>query len=391
MNSIPVALAAGALILAAVPAALFLLNLLFYRRPREQSPGDPALPLVSVLIPARNEEATIAAALESVLSSRDVPFEVVVLDDHSTDATQRIVTEFAGRHPQVRLIQGRTLPDDWCGKQHACWQLAGAARGEFLVFMDADVRLEPDGLTRMAAFLQRRPQVHLASGVPRQITVTWAEKLVLPLIHFVLLGFLPLAAARWSRWSAFAAGCGQLFIARRAAYFAMGGHSVIRKSLHDGITLPRAFRRAGFQSDLFDATDVARCRMYHGTRQVFEGLMKNAGEAMANPAAILPWTILLGAGQVLPWLLLLAAPWLPPTATFVALVALALGWGTRWLAVGRFRLSAWGALWHPVGVAILLGLQWIALRRSFGGRPLEWRGRRYPAHSNLAGGKPVPS
>ncbi len=114
------------------------------------------------------------------------------------------------------------------------------------------------------------------------------ERLVIPLIHFVLLGFLPLARMRASRSPAYAAGCGQLFLARREAYEKMGGHAVIRTSLHDGLTLPAAFRRAGLATDLFDATDVASCRMYHGAGELWRGLAKNATEGIAHPARIGP-------------------------------------------------------------------------------------------------------
>lgn len=180
--------------------------------------------------------------------------------------------------------------------------------------MDADVRLAPDALARMVSFMWRqasvpavaggfqppestvrtagdspenqcastqttlsppgwkpgstagrdaRRYVALASGVPRQELGTFSERLLLPLIHFVLLGYLPMFMMRWTRRAGFSAGCGQLFIAQAEAYHASGGHSAIRATLHDGVKLPRAFRRAGFQTDLLDATDIATCRMYH--------------------------------------------------------------------------------------------------------------------------------
>src|SRR5205807_74198 len=118
----------------------------------------------------------------------------------------------------------------------------------------------------------------LVSGIPRQETGTFFERLLIPLIHFILLGFLPMKRMRSTRKPAYAAGCGQLFLARRMAYDAMGGHAIIRSSLHDGLTLPRAFRRAGFQTDLCDATDLATCRMYCGAGEVWHGLAKNATE-----------------------------------------------------------------------------------------------------------------
>lgn len=388
------ALVLASFILAAIPAALFLVNLIAYRRlpaPGHPNRRDERLatgPAVSVLIPARNEETSIAGAVESVLASRQVTLEVIVLDDHSTDRTGSLVDRLAAGDPRVRRVQGRRLPAGWCGKQHACWQLAREARHDLLVFMDADVRLAPDALARMARFLEDRGSVHLASGVPRQLTGGWLERLLIPLIHFVLLGFLPMPVARRSRWTAFAAGCGQLMVARRAAYFAADGHRSIRASLHDGVKLPRSFRAAGFQTDLFDATDLATCRMYTSAGEVWRGLAKNATEGMAQPAAIVPWTALLLGGQVMPWILLPVVYLVAPALTGWAMAAAVLGVLTRGLAAWRFRQSGWGALLHPVGVSLLVAIQWQALFRKWRGRPMEWRGRQYgPA----AGGRPVAS
>ena len=154
------------------------------------------------------------------------------------------------------------MPAGWCGKQHACHVLAQRARHPLLVFIDADVRLAPDALARMAGFMEHS-DVALASGVPFQELGTFSERLLIPLIHFILLGFLPMHLMRRTRLPALSAGCGQLFIARRDGYEQCGGHARLRDSLHDGIKLPRIFRRAGFATALFDATDLASCRMYH--------------------------------------------------------------------------------------------------------------------------------
>ncbi len=220
--------------------------------------------------------------------------------------------------------------------------------------------------------MQRHP-VGLASGFPRQIVVTWSERLVLPLIHFLLLGYLPIARMRRSAAVSLGAGCGQLFIARRADYERAGGHGAIRASMHDGITLPRAFRRAGSMTDLFDATEFATCRMYANAADLWEGLGKNAAEGMATPRALPVWTVLLAGGHVLPAVLMLFMPSTP------ALLALVLPIGLRLILAQRFRQPAVSALLHPVGVLALLAVQWAALLRVARGRPATWRGRAYPA------------
>ncbi|MBL9126968.1 MAG: glycosyltransferase [Verrucomicrobiales bacterium] len=395
------------LALAVLPALLVLVNLSAYRRLPSISgrPKDPARPStnssdtatggrtrLSVLIPARNEEATIVPALRAVLRNPDPDLEVLVLDDHSTDATAARIEEVRSEDPRVRRVVGKDLPQGWCGKQHACWQLAQAARGDVFVFLDADVRLAPDALHRLAAHLDAHPDLRLLSGVPAQITRTFAEKLLIPLIHFVLLGYLPMPAARKLRWAAFGAGCGQLFVAGRDAYFAVDGHRGIRDSLHDGVQLPRAFRRGGFDTDLVDATDLASCRMYSNAREVWTGLGKNATEGMAHPAAILPWTVLLLGGHVLPWCLLILGTVIPVSnAAFgAALAGAGLGLGTRLVLAARFRQSFAGALAHPLGIAALVAIQWQALLRRWRGRPMEWRGRRY-GHPVRLRANPSPS
>lgn len=367
-----------ALVLAAIPAALFVVNLLFYRR-TAPVPSSSRAEALSVLIPARNEQGNIRATLEAVLANRNADFEVIVLDDHSTDQTAAIVEAFARRDSRVRLESAPPLPPGWCGKQHACHVLAGLARNPLLVFIDADVRLAPDALSKMAGFMKSRSEVALASGVPRQELGTFSERLLLPLIHFVLLGYLPMAFMRWTKMVGFSAGCGQLFIARAEAYRATGGHANIRSTLHDGVKLPRLFRRAGFRTDLFDATDIATCRMYHTNAETWRGLGKNATEGLGAPGTIVPMTILLLGGQVLPLLVLMLALNLNSNVLPLATVATALVYLPRLLAVWRFRQPLGSALLHPVGVMTLLAIQWAALLRQWRGKPSEWKGRQYGA------------
>lgn len=372
-----------ALGLATLPAALLLLNLLVYRRlPQAGSDSrEPGTPGISILIPVRNEEEAIAGALQSILTHPAPSLEVLVLDDHSTDATASIVRSIATADPRVRLVQGAPLPPGWCGKQHACWQLAHEAAHDNLVFLDADVRLLPGAIRRISQLLQKRPHIHLFSGVPRQITGSFLERLLIPLIHFILLGYLPIPFSRLSRNPAFAAGCGQLFIARRPAYLAVDGHRSIRSSLHDGVKLPRTFRAGGWQTDLLDATDLAECRMYRNASEVWRGLGKNAIEGLAHPAAIVPWSILLLGGQVLPWVLLLEALVSSPAHLTPAALVAGLTLFPRLLAAARFRQSWIGAALHPLGILLLVTIQWCALFRHWRGRPSEWRGRHYAAAS----------
>lgn len=367
-------LAISCAVCALLPALVFRRNLALYAPP----PAAGSSAAISILIPARDEEGSIGGAVEAALASRGVEIEVIVLDDHSADRTAAIVREIAARDPRVRLEPAPPLPAGWNGKMHACSVLAGLARHPLLLFVDADVRLAPDGAARAAAFLAASG-ADLASGVPRQETVSFLERLLIPLIHFVLLGFLPVARMRRSLHPAYGVGCGQFFLARREAYEKAGGHAAIHASIHDGVDLPRAFRRAGLATDLFDATEIASCRMYRDAGEVWRGLGKNATQGLAAPEKIVPATVLLLAGQVMPPVLLaLALAGLLPMAVSVpAGIGALAAWWPRLAAVRRFRQPLDGALLHPLAIVIFLVLQWTALGAKLLGRPARWKGRAY--------------
>lgn len=371
-------LSAVAASLAALPALLTLTNLRAFAR-TPQPTGATPLPAVSVLVPARNEEAAIGRLCRDVLASTGVDLELVILDDDSRDDTAAIVNEIAATDPRVRLVQGRTLPAGWCGKQHACWQLAQAARHDAWVFLDVDVSPTPDAVARAVAFLDASGAA-LAGGFPRQLTGSVLEWLLLPLIQFILLGFLPLGRARRDNSPGLAAGCGQFFVTRRADYERSGGHAAIRASLHDGIKLPRAYRHAGLKTDVFDASDIAACRMYTRSIDVWRGLGKNATEGIGSPGTIIPFTLLLAGGQILPIALIaagLATGWRgwPGWGIACAAVATGLSFLPRLLETPRFRQSWASAIAHPLGVAVFLAIQWWALARRVLGLKTSWRGR----------------
>ena len=376
------------------PAVLFSSNLRRFRAP------EPAYPTerfpVSVLIPARNEEANIGAALGCVLASRGVDLQVLVLDDDSTDRTGEIVRGLASIDRRLQLVEGRGLPPGWNGKQHACWTLANEASQGLLVFLDADVRIEPELLVRMAAFRAARSAA-LVSGFPRLITITWLENLLLPLIHFILLGFLPMGAMRKTTAPSAAAGCGQFLLVEREAYFRSGGHHAIRETMHDGLLLPRVLRRAGYGTDIADITELASVRMYDSAAKVWSGLAKNATEGIATLGKIVPLSLILLLGQVVPVVLLIlfgigslfayfaAAPHVSAALSLGSLAVIGLSvvasYIPRLLAVGRFQQPLRSALLHPVGILLLLSIQWYALARKLFGKPVGWRQRTYSSES----------
>ncbi len=376
MTEMDIALSVTAIIacvFAAIPAVLTWQNLKIFRTSPKAEFPEP----VSVLVPARNEERVLDGFIRNVLASQGVELELVVLDDASTDSTAERVSQWSDCDPRVRLVHGKKLPQGWCGKQHACYQLAESARFDTFLFLDADVTVQPDAIARSVAFLNQS-KIDLGSGFPHQETPTVAGWLLLPLIHFVLLGYLPLSRSRLSNDPSLAAGCGQLFITTRSAYYAAGGHAVIKSSLHDGIMLPRAFRKAGLRTDIFDASDIASCRMYETNRDVLQGITKNATEGIGAPKTIVPFTILLGGGVIAPTLLLacmftgISQSWITMIGT---LSGLALSYFPRIMTLSRFRQSTGSVCFHPLAVGMFLTVQWFALGRRMLGIKTSWKGR----------------
>jgi hypothetical protein len=240
----------------------------------------------------------------------------------------------------------------------------------------------------MSAFLDSSGAA-LVSGFPRQVTETWMERLVIPLMPWLIVGYLPLIQMRKSLQPGLGAGCGQWFMTTRTAYRQVGGHGhpMVRSSFHDGVKLPRAYRRSGLKTDLTDASAVAHCRMYRSASQVWFGLAKNAGEGLGGAVSIWIWTLLLGGGHVLPMLLAVATL---PSLSF-AWLQRAIGGLLTWIllanvlslmprfAVARATNSSLLTVpFHSVGVAVLMAIQWYAWGCRLLGRPVAWKGRPQP-------------
>jgi len=381
-------LAILSLVLACLPAIMFAKNLpafLFPVPSQNQKAGmadrsDPqadnsGLSGVSVLIPARDEQDGIAASVNAALRSQDVDVEVLVLDDHSTDRTAQIVQQIAELDSRVRYLMGQELPAGWNGKQFGCKQLSEAAQYSMLVFIDADVRLKSDALQRLVTCYDSIG-VGLLSVFPHQETETILEKWIIPLMHYVLLGFCPLHRMRMDSSPALAAGCGQLFVTKQDAYRQAGTHAAISGSRHDGVKLPRAYREAGLMTDVYDGQEFADCRMYHSAKEVMRGVLKNATEGLAGPKLIFPFTILLIGGSVLPVVLLaISLAFGDSVAAVVGGAAVVAGHFPRLLAAMRLSQSWLGVFCHAPATLLFVILQWIAFLSHLAGRQVAWRGR----------------
>ncbi|WP_277188469.1 glycosyltransferase [Meiothermus ruber] len=226
---------------------------------------------VSLLIPARNEAHNLEQTLKGFLA-QEVD-EILVLDDGSSDATPQVVARAALQDPRLRLISGAPKPEGWMGKTWACQQLAEAARGGLLIFTDADVRWKAGGVRALVGAMTRE-RADLFSVYPRQITPTLPERVLLPLIDDVLMGYLPYPLLKTPFPSAAAAN-GQVMAFRREAYWACGGHAGVRGEVLEDVRLAQRLKASGGRLRLALGDDLIGVRMYRTYAEIVEGLGKN--------------------------------------------------------------------------------------------------------------------
>ena len=362
-----------ALVCSFIPCLMTVWNHLVFRKP-PASTTDRQYE-ISILIPARNEEANIESAVHAALEATNTKVEVIVLDDHSTDRTRELVNRIVNIDDRVRLESAPSLPDGWCGKQHACFRLSEHARYPLMLFVDADVTMSKEAPSRLAAFMDLQ-KADLVSAFPHQVTETFFEKLLIPLIEFILLGYLPIQIGRYFQHPGFGAGCGQVFLAKKQAYQEVGGHGSIKASMHDGVKLPRAFRLAGFKTDLCAGNSIISCRMYQNAPETWAGLLKNAHEGVASAGSIIPFSFLLIGSALLPLTLLIPA--FMNVSGFpisIVLITCLLAFLPRALNKFRFNQSWLGLLLHPLAIILFLIIQWQSFTRIRFGKKPTWKGR----------------
>ena len=357
-------------------------------RSLDDEPADPPHdpPLVSLVIPARNEARNIAPCVESALASSYPRLEVIVVDDHSTDATAEIVHAIAAGDPRLRVITPSPLPDGWFGKQWACAAGAGMARGEILAFMDADTRQAPDLVTRTVNAMLARGADLLSVAGTQELGSFW-ERMIQPQIFSIMLQrYGGTELVNRSRRVTEKIANGQCLWVRRSAYDAMGGHGAVKHEVAEDLALAQHWFGAGRNVALVLGLEQLSTRMYTSLRELIDGWGKNiyAGGRKAMPfgavgRAIYPLAL------VAPSLISLVPPIVlalgllgvvGPTAQ--AWAAIATGANLVWwlLVYAWLRLSPLYALLHPLGAAMVL---YIALGAIARGRRVRWKEREYRA------------
>jgi chlorobactene glucosyltransferase len=338
---------------------------------RNKTAISPAsTPFVSILIPARNEADVIGATVEAFLRQTYASFELLILDDNSDDNTAEIARSAADGDDRLRLFTGKPLPPGWLGKNWACHQLSQVAQGEILIFCDADVAWQPDALAALIDLMERN-QADLQTVWSTQDTVTWAERLTVPLMALAIMGYLPVFMAHFSPWAAFAAANGQCLAFRRHAYETSGGHSAVRDTIVEDIMLARRIKQNRLRLRMADGNQLIRCRMYHDWREVRDGYAKNIlagyGDRVVflGLATLFHWLVFL-----LPWIVLLL-----PGFQLWGLSLILLGILARGLTAAATHQRIQDALLMPISALLMtrIAAQAVWWRRRYGGP--RWKGR----------------
>jgi chlorobactene glucosyltransferase len=368
-------------------------NLRAFHRLSDYAPvSSDRYPFVSVLVPARNEERSIGACLDSLLNQTYPSYEVLVLDDGSDDRTADIAREFCARSGHVTLISGELLPDGWYGKAYACEQLAGEARGDVLIFTDADTVHAPMMIRAVTGAMATGADV--VTAFPEQAMGSISERLAVSFMLFAVWAFLPIGRV-WSDPSPrFVAANGQLLAFTRAAYARIGGHAAVRRSVLDDVDLARRAKRLGLRVRLTDGVGAVRTRMYRGFAEVWRGFSKNA-LALTGGSII---------GAVLCAVVLAVLYVMPPVVLVTGVIGGRSGWTWRYLpallillmcvqagiAAKRARGSLWQVALHPFGVLFFLVILANSVRWRVRGYQ-EWKGRSYPADGSSRERPSVPA
>lgn len=368
----------------------FLINLILnmrkIRTPDKNSRVPHPAPLISVLVPARNEENNIRKCLKS-LQNQDYPnYEIIVLDDNSTDDTAEIVKQLASKDERIKLYYGESLPDDWAGKPYACYQLAQKAKGSWLLFVDADTTAEPHML-RSTLALATELNTSLLSGFPRQLADTFAAKIIIPVFYFILLGWAPLWLMHNTKKPIPSIAIGQFFLFTREAYWRIGGHKAVKSKIVEDIWMGVEVSRSGGRHIAVDLSSVFSCNMYHDIGDAWHGL----GRSIYSVAAMAPlglialilmayfcylgpfywlWNGFVIGGEPLVWRGLVLAQ--------ILVIIL-----MRWIVGNRFREPGISVWFHPLGILFYILNVIYSEGRYLVGAGISWKERFYGKESTI--------
>jgi chlorobactene glucosyltransferase len=358
-----------------------LLNIWALKRPRKDSKLPKEPPLVSVLIPTRDEEENIEACLKS-LQNQDYPnFEILVLDDSRNDDTYDIVQRIAAADKRISLFRSEPLPEGWVGKPFGCYQLAQKAKGSWLLFVDADTIHEPHMLRSVLA-IAMKSKPGMLSGFPRQLGNSWPQKIAIPVIYFVIMSWFPLWWLQRSKKPKPSLAIGQFLLFSRDVYWRFGGHEAVKSKILEDVFLGVETIRHGGRHIALDLSPVVSCNMFRNLGAMWEGFVR--------------WLYSVAVVSRLALVMMIAAGYVFFLAPFYWLwkelfvVSAATGWetilifsqvaliiGMRGMVDTRFRGSLISTVLHPISFSFLVLISLYGLLLRVIGVGVRWKNRLY--------------
>ncbi|MEJ7779376.1 MAG: glycosyltransferase family 2 protein [Daejeonella sp.] len=322
--------------------------------------------LVSILIPVRDEEHNILNLLESIRGQDYQNYEVIILDDHSADNTREICDKFCSSEKRFRVLAGKELPKEWLGKNYACYQLAAESKGSFLMFLDADETIS-SGLINNTVHRIKFYRLDLLSLFTNQVMITWGERLIVPLMHFVLLNLLPLRLVRLSKNPAFSAASGQFMLFSAENYKENQWHEQVKNKVVEDIEIMKLVKGYGYKAETLLANGYIFCRMYKNMDEAFNGFSKNLLAGFNNSiAGLFFYLMLVVLGPIA------IAYILSPELLFFALALIVLSRVMISLMSGQ---NVWlNILLHPLQLLLMVVIA-VASVKKYLTKTIVWKGR----------------
>ncbi len=344
----------------------------------EAAPPPRVAPELSIIVPARNEARQIEQCVRSLLAQDYPHFEVIVVDDRSHDDTAAIVSRIAAEDSRLRLVCGEPLPPGWVGKPWALHQAAQQARGEWLLFTDADTIHEPNAATASLVYA-RAHNLDVLSVLTEQLMVSAAERILLPSILWIIAFSIGSLDAINDPASESALFNGQYILVLRRVYHAIGGHEAVHGEIAEDLELARLFKRDGrFRSALVGASGLVRVRMYRSLREIWDGFVKNfwVGARDQRTLSTIGIALLTCISPLTPIALLVALLVHAWVAALLLALAICASIAGAWPGMNRLGLGVASSLYLPVGIAVVVAIFITSIvRHARGG--VTWRGRRY--------------
>lgn len=336
-------------------------------------------PLISVLIPARNEEDNIKRCIISLTKQDYKNIEILVLNDNSTDNTAGIVTQLSEKDSRIKLYNGKKLEKGWMGKNYACHQLSKYARGDYLLFTDADTLHFPDSISSALACLLRY-KLGALSVFAKQIMVTIHERMMVPFGGYMILCFLPLYLIRKSKNPLFCTAIGQFILFKKEVYEKIGGHESVKSEVLEDIKISKRVKECGYKFMIFDGRNNLYCRMYKNFMEVVRGYSKVLFAAFDYKIYIISVAmILMSAVFLFPFIMLplgIVFRW-PIIILDLIILQIIIILITKIIFSIRFQCKAVDILLHPLSIVYLILIAMNSIFSTVSGAGVDWKGRVY--------------